>query len=396
VSTNDFIDSLERELRAANQRRVRLELARVARPGAGVVAFAVVLAVCAAVAVPLLATRSGTSAPAHQTVTRPSGGKGVVVGCQRTVYGRLPRDWQSTQAGTAVIGPIAWVGLARAVNPAAINRSHFIEAPAVVSRGEEVTVSIPSSERNRVSLDYTNVGPRSRFYLSQGASSVTFKPCLGATHHPAGLGRVFEGGFIVSGPQCARVDVVLASTTTYRRQQSAGGTLGLTNFATYLSLGRSCPGKALEVLSGNGIGQAHFGEGPSTVVNRLRDLLGRGPTKPYQRANVCRIDGEVGWPGLAVYFRHRRFVGYSYSGPQPGRSEPVLGTLRGLQVGDRLTRGRQLYGSAFEISAAQGGGWLVRTPQGRIFGYTSDVTNLRGKVVNIDAGYVGCPSLTPS
>lgn len=380
MSANDFIDSLERELRAASRRRVRLELARAPRPGAGAVAFAVALAVCAAVAVPLLATRS-SSAPEHQPQATPPAAHGVVVACDHAVYGQLRPGWRSLHAGTVVAGTLAWVYLLGAANPAAINRSHFVESLAVVNPGPDATVFIPRTEAGRLSLDYTSVTPRRRFYVAQGVSSVTFKPCPRGRNYPAGFGRQFEGGFIVSGPQCAEVDVHLAGWGPVIRR--------------FIPMGRPCLSPALKVLSGNGVGRALFGDDPRAVVSRLRELLGHAPTKPYQRANVCRIDGEVGWPGLAVYFRHGRFVGYSYAERKPAGSEPLLGTLRGLQVGDTLLHGRQLYGSAFKVSPAQGGNWSVKTPQGRIDGYTSDVTNPHGKVLSIDAGYVGCPALTP-
>ncbi|MHB1537995.1 MAG: hypothetical protein ACYCUM_07775 [Solirubrobacteraceae bacterium] len=53
------------------------------------------------------------------------------------------------------------------------------------------------------------------------------------------------------------------------------------------------------------------------------------------------------------------------------------------------------YGPAFELSPAQGGSWFVKTPQGRLMGYTSDVTNPNGKIMTIDAGHLGGPALTP-
>lgn len=222
MNTNEFIDTLEHELRLASRRRVRLAAARVPRPPAGAVAFTVALAVCAMVAVPLLATRSGMGA-GHRVAGGGPGqaGNGVVVGCSRSIYGQLAHGWRSPTAGTVVAGPMALVGVGRNANPAAINRSHFIEALAVVSPGRPVTVSIPASERSRLALDFTGVAPRSRFYLSQGTSAVTFRPCFGRAV------REFDGGFIVSHAQCAEVDVEVAGeTTTIRRE---------------IPLGRPCP-----------------------------------------------------------------------------------------------------------------------------------------------------------
>lgn len=391
MSTNDFIEALENELRLASRRRARLELARVPRPPAGAAAFAVALVVCAAVAVPLLATHSGTTA-AHQSTTTPPASHGAVVGCQNAVYGKLARGWRGKRSGTITVGPIAWVYLRGAGNPAAIHRSHFIQALAVVNPGPDVIVSIPPSERSRLALDYTTVAPRSRFYVSQGVSSVAFQPCPRLTHG-AGFSRQFDGGFIVAGPQCAEVDVRVAGNPTTMRRD--------------LPLGRPCPTNrpplrvvpVRSVLSGDGIGRARFGEKTSAVIDPLGALLGQSPSRRYHRTHLCQVDHEADWPGLRVFFRRGRFAGYAYglayqyanmAGP-----EPALSTLRGLRVGDPAQRGRRLYGSAFRLSAAQGGTWSVRTRQGRIFGYTSGPRDLQGPITSIEAGYVGCPALTP-
>jgi hypothetical protein len=78
---NEFVDQLERELRAAAGRRVRLETARIPRPSAGAVVVLISLALCAAVVLGALRihTRSAVdrppSHPAHRSsppaATRP-------------------------------------------------------------------------------------------------------------------------------------------------------------------------------------------------------------------------------------------------------------------------------------------------------------------------------------
>lgn len=378
MSTNNFIDQLEHELRMASRRRVRVQLARVPRPGSGVVAFTVALAVCAAVAVPLLATRSSTT-PAPQPSMQPPAPRTVVVGCEQTVIGQLRPGWRGSRTGTVVAGPVAWVYLGGAANQAAINRSHFVQSMAVVNPGPDVTVSIPRSERREISLDYTSVQPRSRFYLSQGASSVTFKPCARLRNHPAGPGRQFLGGFIVSRAQCAEIDVhVAGSATTIQRE---------------VALGRPCQPNVRKVLSGEGIGRARFGESPSTVIRRIDALLRQEPSRPYLRTRLCRIDHSISWSNLLALFHGGRFVGYSYEGGQG--SAPVLSTLKGLQVGDDLLAAKRLYGDAFHVSEAQGGSYSVKTPAGQIFGYFTNVAKLYWTIGSIDAGYVGCPAMTP-
>lgn len=381
MNTNDFVNALERELRLAGRRRVRLALARLPRPPAGAVGFALALVVCAAVAAPLLAIHSGaTSAPQPQT--RPTGSSRVIVGCRHTVSGALSRDWRSSRAGTIVAGPIAWVYLRQAANTVALKRGHFVKALAVVNPGQDVTVTVPRRERARLSLDYTSIAPRSRFRLSDGSSSVTFKPCPNPPQlDVAGGLSQFAGGFIVSGPQCAEVDVQAQGAATPVRR--------------YIALGRPCPAGAAtatlpvrNALAGNGIGQATFGEDVTTVTRRLTTLLGAPPSKPYYRIDLCGIDHAIGWSGLIVYFRRGRFVGYSDQSVR-------LATRRGLKVGDVLLRGRSLYGTAFGVGPVQGGVWVAKTRQGRIDGFTTDVTNLHGRVMTIEAGYVGCPAMSP-
>jgi hypothetical protein len=159
---------------------------------------------------------------------------------------------------------------------------------------------------------------------------------------------------------------------------------------------RSSTESVLKVLAGNGIGRALFGDARTTVVRRLDVLLGRPPSKNYYPVGRGGgVDHEIDWPLLAVYFGHGRFVGYEYGLRTPATNEPVLATAKGLRIGDTVAVAERLYGRTFEISAAQGGSWLVTTPHGRLIGYTSDVTNLKGRILAIDAGHVGTPALTP-
>jgi hypothetical protein len=310
-----------------------------------------------------------------------------VVGCAQTVYGQLGANWRSARAGTVVVGPIAWPYLRLEVNQVAIGRSHFVKALVVVNPGRAVTLSIPisspTSERSRVSLDYTNISPRSRFYVSQGANSVTFKPCAS----PAGQ-RQFAGGFIVAGPQCAAVNVHAAGSST--------------SFLRFIPLGRSCDGSEArtpvrKVLLGNGIDQAKFGETPAEVVRQLQGLLGRAPSKLYHTTGNCTADHAIDWTRLEVYFHGRRFVGYSYGWRKQPSNEPVLATKKGLRVGDTVAEGKRL-GAAF--NNYNGGTWLVNTHSGRIGGFTGALgphaaPRSPARILTIEAGNVGCPAMTP-
>lgn len=159
-------------------------------------------------------------------------------------------------------------------------------------------------------------------------------------------------------------------------------------------LARSSAEPVRQVLAGNGIGRAAFGETPASVVRRLDTLLGRRPSRAYHKADRGGgVDHEIQWRLLAVFFGGGRFVGYEYRGRAGG--EPLLATSKDLRVGDTVALGERLYGRAFQISAAQGGSWSVSTPQGRLTGYTSDVRSAKGKILTIDAGHVGGAALTP-
>ncbi len=103
----------------------------------------------------------------------------------------------------------------------------------------------------------------------------------------------------------------------------------------------------------------------------------------------------MGWQGLSAYFHQGRFVGYLYSGLHGWSGEPLLATSKGLRVDDTLKLARRLYGSAFHSSVYNGGVWWVPTAQGKIEGFTSELTKPTSKIVTIEAGDVGCPSMTP-
>ena len=106
-----------------------------------------------------------------------------------------------------------------------------------------------------------------------------------------------------------------------------------------------------------------------------------------------------------MYFSRSAFAGYQVgdlNATSPPRNPPggwSLATARGLRVGDSLVRGRELYGRAFAISAAQGGSWATRVDGGLIRGYVSGVPGhgplSRILVATIGAGDVGCPAVSP-
>lgn len=150
-----------------------------------------------------------------------------------------------------------------------------------------------------------------------------------------------------------------------------------------------------DVLYGDGIGRAKFSEAADAAIRRLDLLLDRKPSKPYHPNSMCDVDHESDWPGVNAFFAHGRFVGYAYWAARH-RSTVVLATAKGLRIGDRLSKGRRLYGRDFLVSPEQGGSWSAKTSQGKIFGYTSgDPNGPRSTVASIEAGDVGCPATTP-
>jgi len=151
-----------------------------------------------------------------------------------------------------------------------------------------------------------------------------------------------------------------------------------------------------DVLRVDGIDRAIFGGRSSTVARLLDDLLDRAPSRPYYVHSICRIDHVIQWPGLIAFFEHNRFVGYAYGPSSTAAGEPILAATKGLRVGNTFARAWQLYGRLFQTSPAQGGSWVVRTPQGRVYGYaTGPPIAPHNRIASIDAGYVGCPAVTP-
>jgi hypothetical protein len=159
-------------------------------------------------------------------------------------------------------------------------------------------------------------------------------------------------------------------------------------------------------LDGDGIGDIRFGQKPATVVAGLTRLLGApegastGQRPDGLLRSICRFDNEVDWVGLAerdaglygtnsvgltVYFKHRRFVGYSYGPPWGESNTPLvrqgvmLLTSRGLGLDARVARAQRLYGRAFVVGTQRQGtppnprlqrlpDWHVNTPTGRLYG----------------------------
>ncbi len=166
--------------------------------------------------------------PAHAPVQLPPRGtQSVTLGCAASVVGPTTPGWLSPSNGTLVAGPIAWPVLRRyaAGIPAAGLAPHNglalpVKALVSVASGTVVRVSVPTSERTRLSLYYITADPRNAagyYRVADGERDVTFDACAAGP----GVARTtqFAGYFIVAGAQCARVDIYTSTSRQPLRRQ---------------------------------------------------------------------------------------------------------------------------------------------------------------------------------
>jgi hypothetical protein len=153
------------------------------------------------------------------------------------------------------------------------------------------------------------------------------------------------------------------------------------------------------VLAGDGVAGVRFGESTSSATAGLDRVLGRPSKGPLNEAGNCNIDAAEQWPALTGFFDRGVFVGYSTLAANGERlTHGNMQTAAGLRVGDTIAQARQIYGSDFRTSLAQGGSWSVTTADGKFIGYLSGEPNQPGSppaIMSIEAGSVGCPAATP-
>lgn len=179
-----------------------------------------------------------------------------------------------------------------------------------------------------------------------------------------------------------------------------GVALGMAGVAAMLagpSQARRPPALTIQkVLHARRIGRVGFGSKPAVVIHAIDRLLRHRPTERLHVVHACGVHHAIGWPGLVVFVRAGRFVGYSYRPAYGSRQVPLLATARGLRVGDTLAMGKVLYGRDFHSSRHHGGSWWASTPDGRLRGLASGwPQGPLGSVATIAAGDVGCPAVTP-
>lgn len=153
----------------------------------------------------------------------------------------------------------------------------------------------------------------------------------------------------------------------------------------------------LRILYGNGVAGAKFGERRSKVDALLTAQL--GPGGRFTKGGGCGVVDTVSWGELTAFFKHGRFIGYSYGfqgAPPP--PPPILATARGLTLGETVGKASRLYRSPpFQESEKQGGSWYVSTPTGTLDGFLT----VKGSgstdypIASIQAGPVICAALSP-
>jgi len=160
--------------------------------------------------------------------------------------------------------------------------------------------------------------------------------------------------------------------------------------------------KSTIILSGDAVGSIRVGETQGTAAASLVKLIGK-PDGGVRKVNqgACIISAAIYWSNFAVFFYHGKFDGYQTGNYVPGKSEPKFNgvTPQGLRVGDTLARAETLYGSAISTNGAQDGVYAAVTKIGTIRGSLSNEPNqmpaTKVKLLNISAGSVGCPAMSP-
>ncbi len=162
-----------------------------------------------------------SSAPVHRSPspTTTSPGNAFVRTCASSVSGVVSeRSWRQS----VFAGPLAIVWVRPAARAPASQFGKTAQGYptgkylVVVKLNHTVTLSVPSSERGRVSLLYdpsafTPAGP-----VSAGEHTVTFAACMRQSQEWA-AGTQFNGGIIVAGAQCITLQVTDSQHSFERR-----------------------------------------------------------------------------------------------------------------------------------------------------------------------------------
>jgi hypothetical protein len=198
----------EREPRAPRMgTRERLGQSVGSMSGTLVIATAVLLAACTSLG------------PPHPK--KPSGAEDVapfIRECDTAVFG------DPNMKNAVRIGPLVLVGIPQAakLSPRAFKphegRYGAIKLLAIVEESSDLTLTVPRSQRDSVSLLY-NEGARANkngFLFSAGDPRVTFQAC-------PGMEPQYNGGFIATRPSCVSLEVQSKAATTSGRISLGAG-----------------------------------------------------------------------------------------------------------------------------------------------------------------------------
>jgi hypothetical protein len=134
--------------------------------------------------------------------------------CRSAVYGDLGKNWRRDAIGAR---PLVFVGgkaFARwsrsslAPMRGTTDRYQAQKVLVIVNSGAAVTVSVPAAERRSFALLYDpSQFKQSSYRVSDGEWKVTFHACR--WQETGGFTPGFNGGFIVAGPRCVSLDVLV-------------------------------------------------------------------------------------------------------------------------------------------------------------------------------------------
>jgi hypothetical protein len=157
-------------------------------------------------AVPTAGVPSGVQTTTHSVP--------FVRACAESVYGRLSAGWKPH---SVVVGPLAFVGLRDfASSPGSEfaprgSKWNAVKVLVVVSNGvPSIRVRVPASEADRLALLYdpSAFADSGAYGVADGEREVEFQPCQRGKSPYGASTTQFNGGFIVAGPQCSRLEVV--------------------------------------------------------------------------------------------------------------------------------------------------------------------------------------------
>jgi hypothetical protein len=146
--------------------------------------------------------------------------------CGTDVWGDLGpvRRWQRQ---SIVVGPFAfvWIRQAREATRASIRHAYRAgkgasKILALVQRGHEVTVTVPSVERRHVALLYDPSAFNRAQTVANGEQAVTFRACppsAGVRAQDWSAATQFNGGIIVDSARCVRLTIRVGRDEPARR-----------------------------------------------------------------------------------------------------------------------------------------------------------------------------------